>query len=322
MSEPRILDYQPPIVVLRRRDQLDAVDDRRLARGVRSGIWVRVTTGAYARRVDWLALRPIERHRVFVHEVCRRLEPGAVVSHLAAAAVHGMDVLGKWPDRVDVRIERATGGRSGGAVCRHACGLEEVQTTDFGVHALTTPAQTALDLARTLPFLRASTAVDQALWSGRPGGALATRDELLALLDAGPPQRGDVRALHVVHLAEDGAANVRETHARVLLAKLGFPVSRPQERRLLASGRLVFGDRYFPEQDHWLEIDGRGKYMSPEFLGGRLPAEIVIDEKNRENEIRREVRGFSRLEAIELDDERRVYDILTADGLPSSRRRP
>jgi hypothetical protein len=34
------------------------------------------------------------------------------------------------------------------------------------------------------------------------------------------------------------------------------------------------------------------------------------------------VRGFSRLEAHELDDERLVYDILTGDGLLSSRRRP
>jgi hypothetical protein len=311
-----------PIEVLRRADQLDTVDDRRLRKNVRSGEWVRVTAGAYARAAPWNALRPIDRHRVRVLEVCRRLSPGAVVSHLAAAAVHGIDVLGAWPRLVDVRTERASGGRSGGAVRRHALGLDGVECADFGVHRITTPAQTALDLARTLPFLRASTAVDQALWDDRAGGPLATKTALLDLLDSGDPRRGDVRARRVIEAAESGAANVRETQARVVLAQLGFPPSRPQERRILASGRLVFGDRYFPDHDHWLEIDGRGKYLSPEFGDDRDPADIVIDEKNRENEIRREVRGFSRLEATDLDHGRRVYDVLTADGLPSSRPRP
>jgi hypothetical protein len=311
-----------PIKIVRRRDSLDPVDDRRRRRLVASGEWVRVTSGAYARRTEWLALTSMQRHRVLVHEVGRRQQAGAVVSHLSAAAEHGMDVLGPWPTRVEVTVERATGGRSGGAVRRRALGLEDVERAPFGVHEITTPAQTALDLARALPFLRASTVVDQALWTGRKGGPLTTKAELLGLLDAHPPRRGDVRARRVIELAEEEAMNVRETQARVVVGKLGFPPSRPQERRVLPSGRVVYGDRYFPEQDHWLEIDGRGKYLSPAFHSDREPADLVIDEKNRENEIRREVRGFSRLEAHELDDERLVYDILTGDGLSSSKRRP
>lgn len=243
-------------------------------------------------------------------------------SHFAAAAEHGMDIFGAWPTHVDVTIGRAGGGRSSGAIRRRALGLDGVQRAPFGVHQVTTPAQTALDIARVAPFLVAASAVDQAIWSGRPSGTLTTKDELLRLLDAGPSRRGDVRARRVIEQAEDGAANPRETQARVILTHLGFPPSYSQERRVLRSGRLVFGDRYFPEHDHWLEIDGRGKYLSPEFGPERDPAAIVIDEKNRENEIRREVRGFSRLEAADLDFPRRVYDILTADGLPSAKRRP
>ena len=250
------------------------------------------------------------------------MEPGAVISHFAAAAEHGIDIFGLWPTRVDVTIGRASGGRSSGAVRRRALGLEGVERTPLGVHHVTTPAQTALDIARVSSFLVAASAVDQAIWSGRPSGALTTKDELLRLLDAGPARRGDVRARRAIEKADCGAANPRETHARVLLEHLGFPPSRSQERRLLRSGRVAFADRYFPDHDHWLEIDGRGKYLSPEFGVERDAAAIVIDEKNRENEIRREVRGFSRLEATDLDIPRRVYDILTADGLPSSKRRP
>jgi len=310
------------ISIVRRRDQIDTVDDRRLQRGVRSGEWIRITAGAYARADDWRRLRPIEQHRVRVHEVARRMEPGAVISHFAAAAEHGIDIFGLWPTRVDVTIGRASGDRSSGAVRRRALGLEGVERTPLGVHHVTTPAQTALDIARVSSFLVAASAVDQAIWSGRPSGALTTKDELLRLLDAGPARRGDVRARRAIEKADCGAANPRETHARVLLEHLGFPPSRSQERRLLRSGRVAFADRYFPDHDHWLEIDGRGKYLSPEFGVERDAAAIVIDEKNRENEIRREVRGFSRLEATDLDIPRRVYDILTADGLPSSKRRP
>lgn len=42
----------------------------------------------------------------------------------------------------------------------------------------------------------------------------------------------------------------------------------------------------------------------------------------RENEIRRQVRMFSRWEPAELYPPRRLYDRLVRDGLPSSRRRP
>ncbi|MFB7893217.1 hypothetical protein ACFC1I_13520 [Microbacterium sp. NPDC056044] len=312
----------PDIAVHRRRDQLDFADDRRLRKNLASGEWTRVTAGSYVLTAEWRRLRPIERHRVLVAEVARRLEPGAVLSHFAAAAEHGIDILGRWPKRVDVMIERATGGRSGGAVRRHALGLEGVECVTFGEHEITTPAQTALDLARTAPFLVAATAVDQAVWAGREGGPLTTIDEMLRLLGSTPRRWGDMRARRVVAWADTGAANPRETQAAHLLRQLGFPASRSQERRVLRSGRLAFGDRYFPEFDHWLEIDGRGKYLSPEFDDDRDPDEIVIDEKNRENEIRREVRGFSRLEATDFDDPRKVYDILTADGLPCSRPRP
>lgn len=308
--------------VSRRRDLLDPPDYRRLRRQVDAGLWCRIAPGVYAHTADWSALRPIEQHRLRVEEVMRRLDAPAVVSHFAAAAHWGIDVLGAWPTLVEVTIPRASGGRSGGAVRRRALGLDGVERVPLGIHEVTTPAQTALDLARELPFVRAVTAIDQALWTGRQGGPLTTRAEIAALLDAGDAHRHDGRVRRALEASEPLSANVRETQTRLLVVALGFPRPRLQERRRLASGRLVFGDLYFADEDHWVEIDGRGKYLSPEFGAGRDAAAIVIDEKNRENEIRREVRGFSRLEATDADHPRRVYDILTADGLRSTKPRP
>ncbi|WP_336625846.1 MULTISPECIES: hypothetical protein [unclassified Microbacterium] len=312
----------PDIRIVRRRDLMDAPDYRRLRAHVRAGAWCRVAPGAYARGAEWASLTPRQQHRVRVEEVVARLDAAVVVSHFSAAAVWGIDVLGAWPTLVDLTTPRASGGRSGGAIRRRALGLDGVATVGFGAHEVTTPAQTALDLARCLPFVPAVTAIDRAISTRRLSGALTDRSEILALMDANGPRRGDARARRALAASDALSDNVRETQLRLLVIALGFPLPRLQERRVLRSGRLVFGDLYFPEEDHWLELDGRGKYRSPEFGPDRDAAEIAIDEKNRENEIRREVRGFSRLEPADLDHPRRVYDILTADGLRATRPRP
>lgn len=315
-------DTRLKIAIVRRRAQLDIVDHRRTRRAVEAGHWVRVAAGSYARRAEWSALTPGERHRTKVIEVITRLAKPAIIAHRAAAACWGIDTLGAWPSRVEVLADRASGGRSGGAIRRYAWGLDEVERVPFGAHEITTPAQTALDLARTLPFMQAVVAVDQALWANRTGGSLATKAAILQLLESSPQRRGDARARRVIEFATHLSGSVQESRSRVLIAQLGFPTPRLQERRVLRSGRLAYGDFYFAEHDHWCELDGRGKYLSPEFTGGRTAEEIVIDEKNRENEIRREVRAFSRWEPGDTDDPRVLYDILTADGLPSSLPRP
>ncbi|SBS74438.1 hypothetical protein [uncultured Microbacterium sp.] len=183
----------PEILVARRRELIAHPDYRRVRRHLRERTWTRIAPGVFVSSPEWRALSGIRRHRLRVEEVLARLDAPAVVSHFAAAAVWGIDLLGPWPDAVDVTIARATGGRSGGAIRRRALGLERVARVPFGAHEVTTPAQTALDLARILPFARGVSAIDQALWTGRGGGALATTEDILALLDT-EPVRGDARA--------------------------------------------------------------------------------------------------------------------------------
>jgi hypothetical protein len=318
-----MLHDPPDIDIVRRSDRRnDPLDDRRLRAALASGEWVKVAPGAFARASEWNALKPIERHRLRVVETLRRMRGPVVVALHAAAALHDMDVLGEWPERVDVMVARTSGGRSSGSIRRHTVDLTAIEFEPFGRHQITAPAQTALDLARTLPHVEGVAAVDQAIRASRQGGALASQSDLLATLESAHPRRGDVRAQRAVAFADPLAANVRESQSRVVIARLGFPRPRLQERRILWSGRLVYGDFYFPSHDHWAELDGRGKYTSPEFGSERSAADIVIDEKNRENEIRREVRGFSRWEPRDVDTPRRLYDILTGDGLPSALPRP
>jgi hypothetical protein len=312
----------PDLSLARRAEAPEPIDNRRLARSLASGSWVRVTSGVFVPAAEWDSLAPMERHRVRVREVMRRRRAPVVLGLFSAAALWGIDVLGDWPDLVDVFVSPATGGRSSGAVRRFTRRLDTLETVELEGHRVTSPAQTALDLARVLRFEPAVAAVDQALWAERVGGALTTRDSILHRLDEDRGHRGDVRAARAIAFAESLAANVRESQSRVVINRLGFPRPRLQERRLLLSGRLVFGDLYFPVYDHWCEIDGRTKYTDPAFLRGRTPAEAVIDEKNRENEIRREVRAFSRWEPTDADHPRIIWDILTRAGLPTSVPRP
>lgn len=311
-----------PIDIIRRTDRDDPIDDRKLRKLLVSGEWIRVAPGAYARAVEWRAGTALDRQRTRVSEVARRMRRPATLSHFAAAAIHGIDILGPWPRLVDVTVPRSSGGRSTGDIRRRTREHGEPASEPWGRHRVTTPAQTALDLARVLPFVDGVAVVDQAIHSGRPGGALTTRAEIEGLWVLDAAHRGNPRASRAISFANPLAANVRESQSRVVLARLGFPTPRLQERRVLRSGRLVFGDFFFPTYDHWAELDGRGKYRSPDFGADRDPAAIVIDEKNRENEIRREVRGFSRWEPFDADNPRLLYDILTSDGLPSCLPRP
>lgn len=306
--------------VIRRGNRDDPIDDRKLRVALAAGRWVRIAPGAYLPGDQWRALTPIQQHRVRVDEAIRRLKPHAVLSHFAAAAVWGIDILGRWPTTIDTTVSHVRGGRSTGGIRRHGTTGRKIDTAPYnGIH-VTTPAQTAADLARALPFVRAVASLDQAIWTMRVGGALTDGEQITECLAQGG--RGVARAMRALEFAKPLAANVRESQARVVLAQLGFPTPRLQERRVLRTGRLVFGDFYFPDNDHWVEFDGRAKYLHPEFGASRTPVEIVIDEKRREDEIRREVRGFSRIEPRDIDLPRRAYDILTADGLPSRFHRP
>ncbi|MCU1409504.1 MAG: hypothetical protein JWR04_211 [Rhodoglobus sp.] len=295
--------------------------DLELTRALRRKEIVRVVAGADARGEDWSALEPIDQHRARVLSAARKMDAGTVFSHHAAAALWGIRILGVWPTTVDVTTERASGGRSTGQVHRHATGLRGVEVTQLeGVH-VTTPAQTAVDLARVAPFAHAVAAIDSALHRKRRPGPLALKDEVLELARAarGPHAR---RLATAAEFATDRSDSVEESHSRVVIRDLGFPAPELQVSFPLPTGGHAETDFYWSDHDHAGECDGRSKYRDPKYLRGRSPEDVVIQEKNRENELRRVVGRLSRWEPVELYTPRRLYDRLTRDGLPSARPRP
>ena len=74
-SEDAVVRPLPEIDTIRRSERMEPLDNRRLRRALDEGTWVKVAPGAFVRSDHWLMLAPLERHRVRVHEVARRLEP-------------------------------------------------------------------------------------------------------------------------------------------------------------------------------------------------------------------------------------------------------
>lgn len=311
-----------PIAVHRRREQFDTrVNDRKLHAAIASGAYTRIVAGSYARSEEWKTLSPMNRHLLRVLEVADRARGPIVITHSSAAAVHEMDRIGAWPERVDVRIAKATGGRSSGAVRRHALGYDDVELIEWRGHLLTSPAQTALDLASASSFTAGVVAVDQALWGRRTGGPLATAEELRVLMEA-TWRRGFGRVPDVLAFGADLSDSVRESEARVLIERLGFPKPVLQREFVLPNGRTARPDFYFEEYDHAAEFDGTGKYFDPAILDGRTPEQALLEEKDRADALRRIVSRVSRWRTPAHRNPAELYDILTADGLPSRLPRP
>lgn len=314
---------RPPLTTVFRRSENDGepVNDRRLRARVAGGEIVRIARGAYAERAEWDRLTPMARHAQRVWEAAARASSFVVASHWAAAALHGIDIIGDWPTAVDVSIDTASGGRSSGSFRRHARSLAKVLTMPWERHAVTTPLQSTIDLMTSSRFLDGVVAADQALWSRRPGGALV---EASALRDAahGVFGRGSARAPRAADFATNLSDSVRESHSRVLISVLGFPEPELQVRFVLADGREAFTDFFWREHKHIGEFDGTGKYRDPALRKGRTPEEILLAEKDREDDLRRQVDAFSRWRTPALRSPKALYEILRGAGLPTSRPRP
>ncbi|MET0812167.1 MAG: hypothetical protein ABWY03_03880 [Microbacterium sp.] len=314
---------RPPIDrVIRRRDtDGEPPDDRLLRRGVERGELRRIAPGTYVPTADWQVLTPLARHAQLVWDAAARGEPGRVFGLFAAAALHGMDILGPWPESIDVLVDRRGGGRSTGRIRRHSRDLARVAVAPWGTNFVTTPLQTAVDLIAAVRHLEGVVVADQALWARRSGGPLVRHEDLLSAAHS-RTGRGAARAARAADFATPLADSVRESQSRVLIQAMGFPEPELQAAFVLSDGSRAFADFFWRDHRHIGEFDGVGKYADPALLRGRTPRQALVAEKDREDDLRRQVDAFSRWRTPALDDPRVLYNILRGAGLPTRRPRP
>ena len=321
--EPAIRTDQEPSGLLLSTDYRGAFGaDLRLRRGAEQGLLHRVSRGAYVEAARWTALDAGGRYALVVHAAAAARRTELALSHQSAAVLWGLPLLEAWPREVHFLVERASGGRSDPGVRKLAVRLDPRDiTTRHGV-LCTTVVRTVVDLAGTLDLKSAVAVADRALAVDRSGRAptLATRADLLEQWERMLPFRGSVRARAVIDFASHLSGSPGESGSRVNIALSGFPEPILQHP-FVVDGKLVFVDFFWIEEESVGEADGKVKYFDPVMLAGRTAADVVYEEKRREDGVRRQVRGFTRWDFQVAMSQARLRARLLQLGLPIRRPR-
>lgn len=118
--------------------------------------------------------------------------------------------------------------------------------------------------------------------------------------------------------ADADAESVGESVSRVLMDQWGLEPPQLQVRFVVDvdGGSRVRVDFHWPERGIVGEFDGLAKYQKPELLAGRRPEDVVVEEKLREDALRRLGLRVVRWVWADLRHPTRLRDMLLAAGVP------
>lgn len=258
----------------------------------RAGDLVRVRRAVYVPADQWdpsdAAAVVTLRARAAQSRAARSL----VFSHLTAAHLWGLPIVGSRDSRLHVTNLGPTSRRTRHGIVWHstaAASSSSIEVERRGELTVTSIRQTALDLARSAGAVTAFIIADAvARQSGDPDATLRWwRDRLVQL----GPARGARRATSLLALVTGLAESPLESLSLLRIHELGF--AAPQQQVEIATHRGMFRLDFAWEGCTIAgEADGRAKYggrASPDAMEQRL-----WDEKLREDAIRERVAAFPR----------------------------
>ena len=223
-----------------------------------------------------------------------------IVTGRAAAALHGVPWIGPTPIELIGRSRRTTDG----VIVREER-IDADEITRVGDFTVSTPARTALDLARHLTRGQAIPHLD-ALAAATGIGV----QDVLTLAHRYPGARGVRNARGIVPLLDAGAQSPRESWVRMLLVDAGFP--RPATQIKVSDAfRTAYVDMGWEELRIGLEYDGdQHRYDRRQFVKdiGRLEmlgecdwlVIRVVSEHSRAFILRRVHQAFRRRDELGL----------------------
>lgn len=239
---------------------------------VRAGRCSRVTQGVYQLQIEAAGDDLLGRVRARL----LRHDASVVVAHVTAARLHSLRM--PFVEQLsDVRIWILHAAGEAAPTRRHGVALlpaqyEPEHITEIDGVRVTTLARTAMDLGRGCRLERALVPIDHALARGVPRGALV---ELAVYMKGWPGSRVFKDALEIASpLAESGL----ESMSRAVVYQEGLDAPELQAELRGASGKRYRVDMVWREARVILEIDGEGKYKSPQ---------DIFNEKRREDDLRR-----------------------------------
>ncbi|MBM7831982.1 hypothetical protein JOE59_002687 [Agromyces cerinus] len=235
-------------------------------------------------------------------------------------ALHGLPIYGAWPQTILVLSPDRHGHRRSGYTAIARCHDADLETIDG---CITTSVEASLvQLARDAPLAAALTAVDAAIRTTRlrTDPPKTTIEHLWAEHERMGRYTGVRKVRAVLERARTLADTPLETCSRLVIEECGFPEPELQHELWLPDlGKRAFLDFFWEEYGIGAEADGRGKYLGRG--DAAASAQTVIEEKDRENAIRRQLRAFDRWDWPEMQERVPVLNRLRAAGLPLVRRR-
>lgn len=234
----------------------------------------------------------------------------AVASHLSAAALHQLPLIGRWPDRVHLSMADAVSGSSSAGIARHIPAVAPDEVVIDGVR-VTSIARTLVDIASRSEFLVGVTMIDHALRL-----RLVSKEELGDELCRVTFRTGVGRARECIAFADDRAASPGESLTRVRCWQLGYDAPELQVHVSTHRGEydVDFG---WEKIALFGEFDGKIKYTREQLLNGRTLEAVLIEEKAREDAIRaRTSRRFLRILWAEALSPKVFDGMLRSAGVP------
>jgi len=182
---------------------------------------------------------------------------GAVVSHQSAAYLHKIALVGRPAGAVHLTRPPGAGWRGPTGIRLHCAAMPAEHVTSHLGMPLTTAARTVVDLARTMPFRAGVVAADSALHQ-----RLATKEELLSVLDFCTQWRGTSVAADVIAFADGRSESPLESIARAVFRDADLPP--PKLQALIGTAEDVARVDFFWDKYRTIvEVDGAIKYADP-----------------------------------------------------------
>ncbi|MDT0183159.1 hypothetical protein Q9S36_23530 [Microbacterium sp. ARD31] len=285
-----------------------------VARLDRNGALHRVRAGVYVQAAAWSALAPWQRYRVRVQAVTATWSDPVLCLESAAAEI-GLPVFGE-PREIHLLSSNGRSWREGDVVVHGTRDERSVLARD-GIR-MTSVADTAVDLCRVLPPAFALAVADAAL--RMPAGEDAPAGSLdVAALGRGRSDRRGRRQLDWVgRRATAAAESTGESVSRAVIEWLGFEEPELQ-REHRHEGALDRTDFFWARTRTIGESDGYGKYDAADADASKAH---FIEEKKREDRLRRHEGGFARWDWADAMRAEPLGGKLNAAGLsPVHRRR-
>ena len=238
------------------------ISRHQLDREVRRGVATRLHRGLYAATDGWDALAPWERLPGLALAAFRA-HPDAVVSHLSAAALHGLVLPAKVRELAVITVDDdSTTARHPWIDLRRGA-LPAADVTRFGEVPVTAARRTVVDCFRSQRLADAVAMADDALRRG-----VCTHGELLTVRREQRRWPGITAADRGFDLVDARRDSWFESTSAVVLHGWGMPVGVPQVDVLDAGGTwLARVDVAWPSLGVVGEADGRGKFLGAPTLG-------------------------------------------------------